>query len=245
MSVNLFIPCFIDQLAPHLGWRLVELLTRLRVPWRYPEDQTCCGQFALTLGDPDTARRLMRHFLRVFRGEENIICPSASCTFMVRHYYPRLAQGEKERQEVAALTGRTWEVGEWLAARGSLPWTPHYSEPLVLHRSCKASRLGVLPQTVDLLSQVAALELREASPYYSCCGFGGVFKVQHPEISRKIGLTYLDAVQATGAFGLVSPDYSCLLHLKGLAKRSGLTLKFFHVLEILLRPPVSPGEKKE
>jgi L-lactate dehydrogenase complex protein LldE len=210
------------------------LLTRLGVAWEYPQDQTCCGQFAWTAGDAATVRRLMRQFLRVFGGAETILCPSASCAYLVRHGYPQLAEDPGERRALEALAARTMELGEWLHSWGPLPWTPRFEDPLVLHQSCKARQLGVLPQAREVLSQVEGLELRPVSSYYTCCGFGGTFSLQHPELSREIGAAYLAAVAATGAGGLVSLDYSCLLHLQGLGIASGGDLKYYHLAEILM-----------
>jgi L-lactate dehydrogenase complex protein LldE len=223
-----------DQCGPDLGEAVTHLCNRLGVSWQYPEDQTCCGQFAFTLGDEPTARRLARHFLRVFAGAETIVCPSASCTYMVRHHYPQLALDFREQQEMAALASRVWELSAWLGRRGPLPWTPSFSGSLVLHRSCKARHLGALPGAAQILSQVAGLNLHEVSPHYSCCGFGGTFSVQHAELSLALGEAYLAAVQETGAGGLVSLDYSCLLHLRGIAHTLGWDLHFYHLAEILL-----------
>jgi len=223
-----------DQGAPQVAAAVARLLDRLGVAWDYPQDQTCCGQFAFTLGDPATARGLMRHFLRVFGKGETILCPSASCSYMVRRHYPELAQDARERREIEDLAGRVRELSEWLAERGPLPWTPRFQGALALHRSCKARQLEVLPAARQVLSQVAGLRLLEVSPYYSCCGFGGVFSAQQPRLSRDIGEGYLEAVRATGAKGLVSLDYSCLLHLRGLARDRGWDLQFFHLAEILL-----------
>ncbi|HLD47118.1 MAG TPA: (Fe-S)-binding protein [Desulfobaccales bacterium] len=240
--MKLFIPCFLDQCAPQAASAVAGLLDRLNVAWQYPEDQTCCGQFAWTAGDPATARRLMRHFLRVFAGAETILCPSASCTYMVRHCYPQLAEGRRESRAVAAVAARVMELSEWLYARGPLPWTPEFEGSLVLHQSCKARQLGVLDGAREVLSQVKGLELLTISPYYTCCGFGGTFALQHPEISRDIGEAYLAAVSATGAAGLVSLDYSCLLHLQGLGRAPARDLKFYHLAEIMIGPekPSSP-----
>ena len=209
------------------------ILDRLKVAWDYPGDQTCCGQFAWTVADAPTARRLMRHFLRVFAGAGTILCPSASCTYLVRQCYPQLAEGLKEQRAVAALASRIMELGEWLAGWGPLPWTPRFEASLVLHQSCKARQLGVLPQAREVLSRIQGLELLTISPYYSCCGFGGTFSLQHPGLSRDMGEAYLAAVAATGAAGLVSLDYSCLLHLQGLNVGPGRDLKFYHLAEIL------------
>lgn len=233
-AVSLFIPCFVDQVFPHLGEAVVEILTRLGVPWHYPQEQTCCGQFALSAGDLDTGRRLARHFVQVFQGHGPIVCPSASCVLTVRRDYPDLTGSAPARQEVLAVTSRVVELSEWLGGRGSLPWRPRFNGILALHRSCKARDLGTLPAAARLLEQVEGLSVATVSPYYSCCGFGGVFKAQHPDLARQIGEAYLDAVLATGATGLVSLDASCFLHLRGVAAARGFDLEFYHLAEILL-----------
>jgi L-lactate dehydrogenase complex protein LldE len=233
VALKLFVPCFLDQSAPQTAWAVAALLEGCGIPWEYPQDQTCCGQFAWTVGDLATSRRLMRHFLRVFAGSETILCPSASCTLMVREHYPRLARDLREQQEIAALASRVWELSAWLAQQGPLPWTPRYHGTLVLHHSCKARQLGVLPDAARLLHQVEGLKVVQVSPYYTCCGFGGTFRLQHPDLARAMGEAYLAAVQDTGAEGLVSLDYSCLLHLRHLAANRGWTLKFWHLAEIL------------
>lgn len=234
-TLKLFIPCFMDQGAPRAAAAVAGLLERLGAAWRYPQDQTCCGQFAYTLGDLVTARGLMRHFLRVFAGGETIVCPSASCTLMVRAHYPELAGSDRERQEIEALAAGVRELSEWLAFLEPLPWTPRFGGALVLHRSCKARQLGVLAGAARVLSQAPGLRLLEVSPYYSCCGFGGAFKVRQPQLSRQIGETYLAAVRATGAQGLVSLDYGCLLHLQDIARARGWQdLQFLHLAEVLV-----------
>jgi len=233
MSVKLFVPCYIELFSPELAATVGSLLDRLEVPWEYPPDQTCCGQFAFTVGDLATARRLMRHFLDVFSGAEAVICPSASCTLMVRHHYLTLAEGLKERRRAEALAGRLWELSEWLAARGPLPWRPVFAGTLILHRSCKARQLGALPNAARVLAQVEGLTLREVSPYYPCCGFGGAFSLQHPDLAGLIGEAYLEAALATGAQGLVSLDPGCLLHLRSVAAASNLSLSFYHLAEVI------------
>ncbi|MCL6622222.1 MAG: (Fe-S)-binding protein [Syntrophobacterales bacterium] len=239
MRLALFLPCVVDQWAPEVGLAVARLLDHLEVSWYYPEEQTCCGQFALTAGNVPAARRLMRHFFRVFGGAEAVLSPSASCTLMVRHHYPRLAESREESRLARALADRTWELGEFLAAQGPLPWQTRHPGTLALHRSCKAGQLGVLPAARGLLSRVEGLRVTEVPPSFSCCGFGGVFHRQHPHTARVIGEAYLEAVLATGATGLVSPDWGCFLHLKPLAAAAHLPVSFHYLAELLL--PASFG----
>jgi L-lactate dehydrogenase complex protein LldE len=176
----------------------------------------------------------MRHFLKVFGGADAILCPSASCVYTARQHYPELARDARERQAIEAVASRMWELSEWLAARGGLPWVPRWAGSLVLHHSCKTRQLGVLPAAAGLLAQVKGLEVLSVSPYYTCCGFGGTFSLQQPELARTMGEAYLEAVRNTGARGLVSLDFSCLQHLSGIAAGRGWDLTFFHLSQILL-----------
>lgn len=234
MRLTLFLPCVVDQWAPDVGLAVARLLNALGLTWHYPGEQTCCGQFALTAGNLPAARRLMRHFFRVFGGAEAIVCPGASCTLMVRRYYPKLAETRAEAKLARELADRTFELGEYLTSVGPLPWKSRLPGILALHGACKARQLGVLPLARRLLSQVQGLRVTEASPYFSCCGFGGVFHRQHPDLAAEIGRAYLKAVRATGATGLISPDWGCFLHLKPLAARENLPLTFHHLAQILL-----------
>ncbi len=236
MNISLFVPCLVDQAAPGIAEAAAGLLTCLGVTWEYPPEQTCCGQFALTVGEAAAARRLMRHFLRVFEGAGTIVCPSASCTLMVRRHYPELAEGAAERRLAQRLAARTLELGEFLGRLGPLPWRPRFAGTLALHQSCKARQLGVLPAAKSLLAQVKGLNLTTVSPYYACCGFGGVFRLQHPEIAATIGGAYLKAVADTGATGLLTLEAGCALHLRPLAARLALPLEFFHLAQILAPP---------
>jgi L-lactate dehydrogenase complex protein LldE len=220
-----------DQFFPRVAERVVAVLARAGVACTYPEAQTCCGQFALTVGDLDTGRRLAGHFVEVFQGDDPIVCPSASCTLTVRRDYPRLARSPAEHRALRGVSARILEFSELLAALGPLPWEPTRDAALVLHRSCKARELGALPAAEQVLAQVRGLTVAHLSPYYSCCGFGGWFSLRQPQVARTIGTAYLEAAAATGAAGLVSLDVSCFLHLEPLARQAGLTC--LHLAEVL------------
>ncbi|MBZ0098481.1 MAG: (Fe-S)-binding protein, partial [Taibaiella sp.] len=43
MQVQLFIPCFVDQLYPETGINMVKVLEKLGCEVYYNAKQTCCG----------------------------------------------------------------------------------------------------------------------------------------------------------------------------------------------------------
>ena len=94
LRVALFIPCFVDQLFPQVGLDTTAVLRRIGCQVEFPEDQTCCGQPAFNTGRWDDARPCAERFLQVFGSYEHVVCPSGSCTTMVRKFYPDLLQGE-------------------------------------------------------------------------------------------------------------------------------------------------------
>ena len=66
-----------------------------------------------------------------------------------------------------------------------------------------------------------------------CCGFGGTFSVNFPEVSGRLGEEKARNAAATGADELVACDLSCLLHIAGRARRTGIPLRVRHLAEVL------------
>src|SRR5712691_7415052 len=58
MDVALFVPCYVDQLYPRVGFAAAEVLERHGARVIFPADQTCCGQPMANSGCEDDARPL-------------------------------------------------------------------------------------------------------------------------------------------------------------------------------------------
>jgi L-lactate dehydrogenase complex protein LldE len=243
MDVDLFIPCYVDQLAPDIGLATVEVLERLGCRVRFDARQTCCGQPFVTTGAQAEAERLAQRHAEVFARAEAIVCPSASCVATVRHRYGGLL-GEAEAR---ALAARTFELGEFLVRvlnrsdvgarfphRVALLESCHGLRELELgwpsERTARPTHSGV---TETLLRGVAGLELCEVARRDECCGFGGAFSVEYPELSGRIGRAKLAALAQSGAEFVTGTDASCLLHLDGLRRREGAGPRVLHLAQIL------------
>src|ERR1043165_2099566 len=114
MKVALFVPCFVDQLMPQVAMDTVQVLRRVGCEVEFPEDQTCCGQPAYNTGQWDSARPCAERFARVFAPYDHIVCPSGSCTSMVRNHYPDLLAGHPARQQAIDVGRRVYEFSEFL-----------------------------------------------------------------------------------------------------------------------------------
>jgi len=241
MDVALFVPCYIDQLYPRVGLATAELLERQGVRVHFPEAQTCCGQPMANSGFFDDARQLARKMLEVFSTYEHVVCPSGSCTSMVRNHYPELLPGDPK---VAALRAKTRELCEFLHDVLQVRPRGRFDARVGLHQSCHALRelrMGsgserLVPpysKTRALLEGIEGLQLAELSREDECCGFGGTFAVSEEAVSCAMGRDRVADHERAGAEVITGADSSCLMHLDGLIRRDGKKLRVLHIAELL------------
>jgi L-lactate dehydrogenase complex protein LldE len=244
VRVGLFIPCYVDQLAPAVGEATVAVLERAGCTVDYDPEQTCCGQPFWNLGLADEAARLARAHLERFARHDAVVCPSASCVATVRRHYGTLgigtdAAGLRRRERTFELSeflvrelGRV-ELGARFPHKVALLASCHGLHELGLGRPSEAVGAAIEPgPTEQLLRAVAGLELLIPSRD-ECCGFGGAFSVEFPELSGRIGQARLADLAATGAEFVTATDTSCLLHLDGIRRREGSGPRAIHLAEIL------------
>src|SRR5215218_116370 len=96
MRVQLFIPCFVDQLYPQTAFNTVKVLEKAGCEVSYNPSQTCCGQPAFNAGFWDDSRDVCKKFLADFNEDGYIVAPSASCVGFVRNYYGKIFDGSPE-----------------------------------------------------------------------------------------------------------------------------------------------------
>ena len=240
--VGLFIPCYVDQLFPQVGLATVRLLERLGVEVEFPEEQTCCGQPMANTGCTEEARPLALKFLQIFKDYDYVVCPSGSCTAMVRNHYDEYLAG---RPEFEALRAKTYELCEFLVDVLKVEkLTGRFPYRVGLHQSChglRELRLASSSEIVgpafgkarQLLELIDGLELVALERPDECCGFGGTFAVNEAAVSALMGQDRIRDHEQAGAEVLTANDMSCLMHLDGLIRREGRPIRVLHVAEIL------------
>ena len=242
MRVALFIPCYVDQLYPQVGLATARVLEKLGVRAEFPEEQTCCGQPMSNAGVAEAARPLAEKFLGVFGGYDAVVCPSGSCTSMVRNHYQPYLGG---RPGFDQLRKSTYELCEFVHdVLGQRRLAGRYARKVGLHRSChglRELRLGsgserLLPREDKVEALLAGLDGIELVPLQrpdECCGFGGTFAVAEEAMSVMMGRDRIADHVAAGAEVITGTDVSCLMHLDGLARRERRPVRFLHVAEVL------------
>lgn len=253
MTVALFVPCYVDQFFPEVAIATLELLEKLGVSVDYPDGQTCCGQPMANTGCTPEAKPVAQRFVEIFGKYEAIVCPSGSCTAMVRQHYAEYFDSADET--FAHVASRTFELCEYLHDELNLTeLDASFPHRISLHQSChglRELRLGESSESMTkridkvrtMLNLVRDIEWCTPQRTDECCGFGGTFAVNEADVSAMMGRDRIaDHLDAESEF-LVSADMSCLMHLDGIIRREKKPIRVMHVAQILAGGPYAGGDR--
>ncbi len=235
--VQLFITCLIDSFYPQTGEAVVDIFRRLGVSVDFAPDQTCCGQPNFNAGLRAEARPIAQHTLRVFeKTDGDIVTPSGSCAHMFKHGYLELFEDDPvwlPRAQVFAK--RVYEFSEYLVDRLEVTdLGARWDGMLTYHPSCHTLRgMNIDRQPRALLANVHGAQMVELPHGEECCGFGGIFSIEHPELSAEWLKRKVTNLESTHSPTLVVTDAGCLMHIAGGLHRQNKAQKVLHIAEIL------------
>ena len=235
MKVQLFIPCFIDQLYPQVAFNTVKVLEKAGCTVAYNTQQTCCGQPAFNAGFWGESKDVCTKFVQDFDGADYIVSPSASCAGFIRNNYGKLFENNAFQSPAKKVSSQIFELSEFLVKiLGITDLGASFHGKVTFHDSCAGLReCNIMAEPRALLSQVAGLELVEMNDTETCCGFGGSFAVKYDTISVAMADQKIDNAIATEAEFIISTDMSCLMHLDGRINHNGQQIKVIHLADIL------------
>lgn len=255
MAVALFVPCYIEQFYPDVAIATLELLERQGLEVVFPAGQTCCGQPMANTGCSADARPIARRLVEVFAEFEHVVCPSGSCTAMIRHHYADFFEPDDKKFE--KVRASTFELCEYLTdVVGVRSLGTRFPHVVSIHQSCHGLRelrlapssetrfSGTRDKMRELLDLVDGVQWATAKRVDECCGFGGTFAVNEVDVSVAMGRDRIDDHLAAQSEVIVAGDMSCLMHLEGLIRRSGDPITVMHIAQVLMgRPLRRPSER--
>ena len=235
MKVQLFIPCFIDQLYPQVAFNTVKVLEKAGCTVAYNTQQTCCGQPAFNAGFWGESKDVCTKFVQDFDGADYIVSPSASCAGFIRNNYGKLFENNAFQSPAKKVSSQIFELSEFLVKiLGITELGASFNGKATFHDSCAGLReCNIKAEPRVLLSQVTGLELVEMNDTETCCGFGGSFAVKYDTISVAMADQKIDNAIATEAEFIISTEMSCLMHLDGRINHHGQQIKVIHLADIL------------
>jgi L-lactate dehydrogenase complex protein LldE len=237
MQVQLFLTCLGENFFTPVLKNMVSVLEQLDVQVAMPEGQTCCGQPFFNSGFVSQSIAPAKNFLKVFgKTSGYIVAPSGSCVDFVRHHYTELfPEGTSEHAQAQEVAARTYEFSEFLVRVLKVSdvgaMFPH---KVTYHASCHALRgLGLRTEAKQLLGAVQGLEFIPLNEEETCCGFGGVFSIVYPEVSRSMMQDKVKNIQDSGADVVVVGDPGCIMNIAGGLQKVGSPIRVMHLIDVL------------
>ena len=236
--VALFGGCVVDFVSPEQALSLVRLLTRYNVQMEYPMGQSCCGLPAMMMAEEQTAAEVAVQNLEAMAPDryDYIVVLCASCGSHLKEGYSRLLANKPE------MTGKLRRLHDKLIDFSSfmvniLKAAPadflQHQKRVAYHSPCHLCRgLGVTREPRELL-QTAGLDYVPCKDEDVCCGFGGSYSLEFPEISAEILRQKLDNVENTGAEVLVTDCPGCVLQLRGGMDKRNSRVRVQHIAEVV------------
>jgi Fe-S oxidoreductase len=225
---------------------LLQALKDQGVQVEYPLGQTCCGLPAKMMAEKDVAREVARQNLAALdpAGYDYILTLCASCGSHIKEAYPKLLAGTPAAVPAEQLAGKLIDFASFLTR--VLKVKPERfqggKKPVAYHAPCHLCRgMGVVQEPRDLLA-LAGLEYLPARDEDTCCGMGGSYSLDFPELSAEVLKKKLDAVEATGAELLVTDCPGCVLQLRGGLDKRGSKVKVKHIAEAVAAAQIEPEQ---
>ncbi|GBU09307.1 cysteine-rich LutA family protein [Gammaproteobacteria bacterium] len=216
-DVYFFGTCLIDIFMPKAGMDAITLLEMQGIKVHFPQEQSCCGQPALSSGRSKEAFEVAKNQLHLFPNDWPIIVPSGSCGGTMKYHWPILFKGSEYEDQVLDISRRVIEFSQFLLY--SLNYHPiDLGKPtcVAIHTSCTARReMNVHESSWALIARLENVSHVMHDHESECCGFGGVFALKHPEISGAMVTDKVLALKDTHATEIISADGGCLMNISG------------------------------
>ena len=226
--VAYFKGCGMQILFPEAAAQTMEVLGRITTP--VTRDNVCCGlpHLAHAMG-PDFLE-LARENIRQFEDVDIVVSDCASCSGTLKHVGSYLAEDPEWKERAAAFSAKVMDLTEYLVKSGYAPRQKSAAK-ITYHDPCHLCRGQGIKKEPRALLAVAG-EYKEMKDSDVCCGGGGSFFMDYPEISDSIIDKKRQNIEATGADIVVTGCPGCLIQLNKAAKASG-KFKALHISQVI------------
>jgi len=235
MIVDIFIPCYMDQVFPDSAHNTIKVLEKAGCGVNYDIEQTCCGLPAFQDGYIDYCKEIGEKLIKEFQNDRYIVSPGGSCTSMVKNYYPDMFHNSSLHNEYKHVQKKIYELSDFLVnVLEVTDLDSTFNGTACFIDNCTAMReLNIRSSPRTLLANVKGLTMVEIEDSDTCCGFGGTFATKHEDIAVKLAEKKTEKILKSGAEYVISTDISCLMHLEGYFNKHAIPLKIVHLADVL------------
>ena len=237
LKIALFAGCAMDFIYPGHGKDLLNLMQKANIQVDFPKDQTCCGLPAMMAAEEITAKEIAVQNIKAFEAKQYdyILTLCASCASHLTHNYEKIfSEAKGPGMDFKLFTDKIIDFSSFMDRVYKFPQTDQdFNKKVTYHAPCHLCRGLHVTNEPRALIQKAGYTYVPSKDEDVCCGFGGSYSVDFPEISSEILKKKLDNVEASGADILVTDCPGCVMQLSGGLDKRQSHIKVLHLVELL------------
>ncbi|CAI8391134.1 MAG: Lactate utilization protein A [Acidimicrobiales bacterium AG-410-I20] len=212
-EVIFFTGCIMDAWLPKIHKAGLSVLEALGVKYVVSGSAVgCCGALHNHAGLRSTAKEQATKVMTKLPPDLPILVDSAGCGAALKEYKELL-----KTEEAKEFSSRVYDIHEWLVK--DQRWEElssnekKTSEKVIVQDPCHLRHVqGVHNSVRELLDPfVECIELDDEG---LCCGAGGAFSLNQPEMSSEIRDLKLQSINRAGGHTVVSANPGCMIHLE-------------------------------
>lgn len=236
-KIALFAGCLLDFVYVDVAKAVIADLNEVGYLVEMPMDQSCCGCPATNMGDTVNALKTAELNIEAMHAEDYdyIVTACPSCTHQLRLYKTFFEEGTEMQKRAQELSDKSYDFSKLFYMLGGLadegdgkPVTVTY------HDSCHLKRsLHVFEEQRELLKHTKGVNFKEMEECDYCCGFGGSYSVQFPEVAAPLVERKVGHIKDSGADCVAVDCPGCMMQIKGGLDARDVPVDVKHTAEII------------
>ncbi len=227
--------CAIEYVYPEIGESVVKFLNKIGLRVKIPEKMVCCGYPAVHDGDKISAKRIINESVKYLPVEESfdyflVLCPTCGTTlkYLFREFVSDTPREYKKvkfvEEKIVNLSRLLDDLNVKVKTKNGILFTYHIPchQNRGLHFNGEKFLKSLLPNYY--------MPMRDAD---RCCGFGGSFSIDYPQVSKAILDKKIENIVDTNASVVVTECPGCIMQIRGGLLKRNIPVEVKHLSEFL------------
>jgi len=230
-----FVGCATNYMSENVGRAVISVLVKLGVEVIIPRGQVCCGFPICLAGARKPFLSNIRRNLEVFdpKDADAVVVDCATCGAALKKEYADVLEEMGEDAEAARELGRkVLDISQYISGFDLEKYLRPVPTRVTYHDPCHLLRTqGVKEEPRSLLKRIPNMEFVEMAGADVCCGGGGAFQMEHPDVASGITKNKIQAIMETRADIVATGCPGCRLQIHG--NLGDESIQVVHPIEIL------------
>lgn len=221
-TVVYFTGCATNYLYDDTGFAVIGILKHMGYQVIIPKDQTCCSIPLLFHGAADTAYKNILTNINALKGHEAdaVLVDCSTCGEALKNEYPRLIESRGQNPSGAtAIASKVTDILSFIDHQfDRLEFDPDFTKKfsVTYHAPCHSKNSFQSHISAEnLLKKLPFVTYKKTPDMEECCGGGGTFFYEYPEVSKQMVDKKIKNAKAVKATHWLTDCPVCRLNLAG------------------------------